>query len=44
MRSYLGEILHELAKYKGIEILEGHLMKDHVRSVSKSGGHNEEII
>ena len=26
----MGEILHELAKQKGIEILEGHLMKDHV--------------
>ena len=30
LRKYLGEILHELAKQKGIEILEGHLMKDHV--------------
>ncbi len=30
LRNYLGEILHELAKYKGIEILEGHLMRDHV--------------
>ena len=26
----MGEILHELAKQKGIEILEGHLMKGHV--------------
>jgi putative transposase len=26
----LGEILHELAKQKGIELLEGHLMRDHV--------------
>ena len=26
----MGEILHELAKQKGIEILEGHLMRDHV--------------
>ena len=30
LRKYLGEILHELVKQKGIEILEGHLMKDHV--------------
>jgi putative transposase len=30
LRKYLGEILHELAKQKGIEILEGHLMRDHV--------------
>ena len=30
LRKYLGEILNELAKQKGIEILEGHLMKDHV--------------
>ena len=26
----MGEILHELAKQKGIEIVEGHLMRDHV--------------
>ena len=30
LRKYLGEILHELAKQKGIEIVEGHLMRDHV--------------
>jgi putative transposase len=30
LRKYLGEILHELAKQKGVDILEGHLMKDHV--------------
>ena len=30
LRNYLGEILHELAKQKGIEIVEGHLMRDHV--------------
>ena len=30
LRKYLGEIFHELAKQKGIEILEGHLMKNHV--------------
>lgn len=30
MRKYLGEILHELAKRKGIQIEEGHLMKDHI--------------
>ena len=30
LRKYLGDILHELAKQKGIEILEGHLMRDPV--------------
>ena len=30
LRKYLGDILHELAKQKDIEILEGHLMRDHV--------------
>ena len=26
----LGKILRELCRYKGVEILEGHLMPDHV--------------
>ena len=30
IRKYLGEIFHELAKHKEVEILEGHLMPDHV--------------
>ena len=30
LRTNLGEILRELCKYKGVEILEGHLMPDHV--------------
>ncbi|WP_303702799.1 IS200/IS605 family transposase, partial [Megasphaera massiliensis] len=29
-RRYLGEILRQLCNYKGVEILEGHLMPDHV--------------
>jgi len=29
-RSSLGEIFHRLCSYKGIEIIEGHLMLDHV--------------
>ena len=29
-RSSLGEIFHRLCSYKGIEIIEGHLMPDHV--------------
>ena len=29
-RKYLGEIFHELAKRRGCEIVEGHLMPDHV--------------
>jgi putative transposase len=30
LRKLLGEILHELANRKGAEILEGHMMRDHV--------------
>jgi putative transposase len=30
LRKYLGAIFHELAKQKGCEIVEGHLMADHV--------------
>lgn len=30
IRESLGEILRSLCKYKGVEILEGHLMADHV--------------
>jgi len=30
VRKHLGEIFHELAKQKGCEIVEGHLMVDHV--------------
>ena len=30
LRKYLGKILHELAQQKGVDILEGHLMRDHV--------------
>lgn len=30
LRKYLGEILHELASRRGVEILEGHLMHDHI--------------
>ena len=29
-RSSLGEIFHRLCQYKGVEIIEGHLMPDHV--------------
>ncbi len=29
-RSSLGEIFHRLCSYEGIEIIEGHLMPDHV--------------
>ena len=29
-RSDLGEIFRKLCQYKGIEIIEGHLMPDHV--------------
>jgi len=30
VRKHLGEIFHELAKQKGCEIVEGHLMVEHV--------------
>jgi putative transposase len=30
LRKQLGMIFHELAKHKGCEIVEGHLMADHV--------------
>ncbi|EQB97809.1 IS200/IS605 family transposase [Photorhabdus temperata] len=30
IRSSIGEILRDLCKYKGVEIIEGHLMSDHV--------------
>ncbi|NOT10460.1 MAG: IS200/IS605 family transposase [Methylococcaceae bacterium] len=30
LRKRLGELFHELAKQKGCEIVEGHLMSDHV--------------
>lgn len=30
LRKYLGEIFHELAKRRGVEIVEGHMMMDHV--------------
>ncbi|MDE9427760.1 IS200/IS605 family transposase [Xenorhabdus bovienii] len=30
LRSSIGEILRNLCKYKGVEIIEGHLMPDHV--------------
>jgi putative transposase len=30
LRKHLGKVFHELAKQKGCEIVEGHLMVDHV--------------
>ncbi len=30
LRKYLGAILHQLAKQRGVEVLEGYLMRDHV--------------
>lgn len=30
MRADLGEIFRKLCRYKGMEIIEGHLMPDHV--------------
>jgi putative transposase len=30
LRKHLGQLFHELAKQKGCEIVEGHLMADHV--------------
>jgi len=30
IRKDIGENMHELCKYKGVEIIEGHMMPDHV--------------
>ena len=30
LRNSIGEILRTLCKYKGVEVLEGHLMPDHI--------------
>ena len=30
LRRHLGEMLHELARHKGSEVVEGHLLPDHV--------------
>ena len=30
IRKDIGEIMHELCKYKGVEIIEGHMMPEHV--------------
>jgi putative transposase len=30
LRQYMGELFHELARQKECEIVEGHLLKDHV--------------
>ena len=30
IRKYLGKMLHELAVHKGCQIVEGHLMSDHI--------------
>ena len=30
IRKDIGEIMQELCKYKGVEIIEGHMMPDHV--------------
>jgi putative transposase len=33
LRRHLGEIFHELAGHKESQVVEGHLMADHVHSV-----------
>jgi hypothetical protein len=38
LRKYLGDILYELEKQKGIEILEGHLMRNVFKSSAKNSG------
>ena len=35
LRGSTGEILRELCKYKGAEIIEGHLMPDHVSDTTQ---------
>ena len=34
-RASIGEILRTLCRYKGVEIIEGHLMPDHIQDVYK---------
>ena len=36
-RKDLGKILRELCRYKGVEILEGHLMPDHLFQKGNDG-------
>ena len=38
-RSSLGEIFHRLCSYKGVEIIEGHLMPDHVHMLVSIPSH-----
>ena len=42
-RKDLGKILRELCRYKGVEILEGRLMPDHVHSLSEHTTENSNI-
>jgi len=35
VREYLGKVFHELARQKGCEIIEGHMVKDHVHMLIK---------
>ena len=41
LRKHLGEVFKELARHRESEVLEGHLMPDHVHSVPRSGGNQE---
>lgn len=41
LRNFLGEVFHELSERRGCEIEEGHLMRDHVHRVPRSGGSQE---
>ena len=35
IRTFLGPVFHELAKQKGCEILEGHMVQDHLHMILK---------
>ena len=41
IRRDIGEILKELCRRFEVELVEGHLMPDHVHSVPRSGRHQE---
>ena len=41
IRESMGEILRTLCKYKGVELLEGHLMPDHVHMLVTSPPKNK---
>ena len=44
LRQRFGEVIHDLCRQKGVELIEGHACTDHVHSVPRSGGVNEILM